>query len=132
MASPRLPVRLSIDASGRTFASGLLLELVSALRQTAAGDLIGLTTDDADAVDADLDAWSRLTGHAIVSRATENGRTQWVLRHGSAASDHDARPLGERLWLYVNFDCNLTCDYCCVRSSPTTPRRALGLDAVRR
>ena len=42
------------------------------------------------------------------------------------------RPLGERLWLYVNFDCNLKCDYCCVRSSPTAPRRELGIDAVRR
>jgi uncharacterized radical SAM superfamily Fe-S cluster-containing enzyme len=36
------------------------------------------------------------------------------------------------LWLYTNFDCNLACDYCCVRSSPTTPRRALGLERVQR
>ncbi len=39
---------------------------------------------------------------------------------------------GTRLWLYTNFDCNLACDYCCVRSSPQTARRALGLDQVRR
>jgi len=37
-----------------------------------------------------------------------------------------------RLWMYTNFDCNLACDYCCVRSSPSTPRRALGRDVVQR
>jgi molybdenum cofactor biosynthesis enzyme MoaA len=36
------------------------------------------------------------------------------------------------LWLYTNFDCNLSCDYCCVRSSPRVPRRALGIERVRR
>jgi MoaA/NifB/PqqE/SkfB family radical SAM enzyme len=40
--------------------------------------------------------------------------------------------VGSRLWLYVNFDCNLHCDYCCVRSSPTVPRRELGLARVQR
>ena len=39
---------------------------------------------------------------------------------------------GSRLWLYTNFDCNLCCDYCCVRSSPKASRRALGLERVRR
>jgi pyruvate-formate lyase-activating enzyme len=38
---------------------------------------------------------------------------------------------GTRLWMYTNFDCNLACDYCCVRSSPQTARSALGLDRVR-
>jgi MoaA/NifB/PqqE/SkfB family radical SAM enzyme len=40
--------------------------------------------------------------------------------------------VGSRLWLYTNFDCNLHCDYCCVRSSPTVPRRELGLAQVQR
>jgi molybdenum cofactor biosynthesis enzyme MoaA len=40
------------------------------------------------------------------------------------------RPIGSRLWLYTNFDCNLHCDYCCVRSSPRTSRRELGLSRV--
>src|SRR5262249_13696142 len=34
-------------------------------------------------------------------------------------------------WLYTNFDCNLRCDYCCVRSSPKAPRRELGLARVK-
>ncbi len=36
-----------------------------------------------------------------------------------------------KLWLYTNYDCNLTCPYCVAESSPTAPRRALGLTNVR-
>ena len=39
---------------------------------------------------------------------------------------------GWKLWLYTNFDCNLRCAYCVAESSPTAPRRALGLATVRR
>ena len=133
MANTVLTARVELDVADRTFRSGLLLDLLSALRRTAPGDLIALTGRDAAAVDSDLDAWSRLTGHSIVSRSSGDGGTRWVIRHGAAAADGgDARPLGERLWLYVNFHCNLHCDYCCVRSSPTARRRELGLDCVRR
>jgi uncharacterized Fe-S cluster-containing radical SAM superfamily protein len=41
-------------------------------------------------------------------------------------------PLGSRLWLYSNFDCNLACDYCCARSSPRAQARRLPVDVARR
>jgi uncharacterized Fe-S cluster-containing radical SAM superfamily protein len=41
-------------------------------------------------------------------------------------------PLGSRLWLYSNFDCNLACDYCCARSSPRAAARRLPVDVARR
>lgn len=133
MADTPLAARVEVNAGDRTFASGLLLDLVAALRATTAGDLIAVTGRTAAALESDLDAWSRFTGHAIVARTTDDGGTRWVIRHGAAASDSDrARPLGERLWLYVNFHCNLHCDYCCVRSSPTARRRELGLERARR
>jgi MoaA/NifB/PqqE/SkfB family radical SAM enzyme len=44
----------------------------------------------------------------------------------------DSSPLGSRLWLYTNFDCNLACDYCCSMSSPRARPRRLPLDVVRR
>ncbi|HXT47371.1 MAG TPA: radical SAM protein [Gemmatimonadaceae bacterium] len=133
MSHPLLPANVEVDAGERTFESGLLLELLSALRRTTAGDLIALTSRHAAVIDSDLDAWSRLTGHAVVARTTGADGTRWVIRHGAADSDgDDARPLGERLWLYVNFHCNLHCDYCCVRSSPTAERRELGLDRIHR
>ncbi|MDQ6887421.1 MAG: radical SAM protein [Gemmatimonadota bacterium] len=133
MAHTPLAARVELDAGDRTFGSGLLLDLLAALGRTTAGDLIALTGRDPGALDADLDAWSRLTGHAIVARTIGDDGTRWVIRHGAAVTgEAQARPLGERLWLYVNFQCNLQCDYCCVRSSPTARRRELGLDRVRR
>jgi uncharacterized Fe-S cluster-containing radical SAM superfamily protein len=41
-------------------------------------------------------------------------------------------PLGSRLWLYSNFDCNLACDYCCARSSPRARARRIPLEVARR
>jgi MoaA/NifB/PqqE/SkfB family radical SAM enzyme len=37
-----------------------------------------------------------------------------------------------KLWVYTNYDCNLKCSYCVAKSGPTAPRRALGLENVRR
>jgi pyruvate-formate lyase-activating enzyme/predicted phosphodiesterase len=36
-----------------------------------------------------------------------------------------------RLWLYTNFDCNLSCGHCVVASSPRARKRTLGLERVR-
>ena len=45
----------------------------------------------------------------------------------------DALPaLGSRLWLYTNFDCNLSCDYCCAESGPRARARRLDVDVARR
>lgn len=130
---PRLPdIAIDLGPTSKTFRTGLLLDLLAAIRRSRPGDLIALTTED-PTLASDLDAWSRLTGHTIVESAAAGGGTRWVIRHGAIAeSDADTRPLGTRLWLYTNFDCNLRCDYCCVRSSPRAPRRELGLARVQR
>src|SRR5262245_49147832 len=116
--------RLELDAEGRDFSSGLLLELVRALRSVAPGELVALTST-APSVASDLESWARLTGNAIVETSREGEVTRFVVRNGAAPREPE-RPLGTRLWLYTNFDCNLRCDYCCVRSSPTAARRELG------
>ncbi len=127
-----LSAKTEIDTRGRTFATGLLLDIVAALRVAMPGDLVAITSDD-PGVGRDLEIWSRLTRNPIVGATSEDGRTRWVVRHGDPPGEAEAaRPLGERLWLYTNFDCNLRCHYCCVRSSPTSPRRALDLELVRR
>jgi MoaA/NifB/PqqE/SkfB family radical SAM enzyme len=33
-----------------------------------------------------------------------------------------------KLWIYTNFDCNLSCSYCVAESTPRAPRNAIGLD----
>ncbi len=127
-----IPARHEVDAGHRTFASGLLLDLLAALRQTVPGEVIAVTSIVPSSIASDLDAWSRLTGNAIVAHTNSGASTRWVIRHGTADhGDDDARPLGERLWVYLNFHCNLKCDYCCVRSSPTASRRELGIVRAR-
>jgi sulfatase maturation enzyme AslB (radical SAM superfamily) len=37
-----------------------------------------------------------------------------------------------KLWIYTNYDCNLKCSYCVAKSGPNAPRRALGLENVKR
>jgi TusA-related sulfurtransferase len=123
---------IELDMGAKTFAAGLLLELINALRRSRPGDLLAVVGDQTS-VGAELDAWCRLTRNTLIETEVDGNRTRWLIRCGEAPKTADAdRPVGSRLWLYTNFDCNLHCDYCCVRSSPKTPRRALGLASVRR
>jgi organic radical activating enzyme/TusA-related sulfurtransferase len=122
---------IEIDAGTRTFASGLLPELIAALRRCRPGDLLAVISGEAN-IGADLEIWCRFTHNTLIDTTTAAGRTRWVIRCGEAPAAGADRPVGSRLWLYTNFDCNLHCDYCCVRSSPKAPRRALGLERVQR
>src|ERR1700756_5419498 len=127
---------INLDIRIKTFTSGLLPELIAVLRRSQPGDLVAVIGDD-DSIGPELETWCRFTGNPLLETTVENGRTRWVFRYGALAvpagvPKEDDRPVGSRLWLYTNFDCNLHCDYCCVRSSPTAPRRELGLTRVQR
>jgi pyruvate-formate lyase-activating enzyme len=123
---------IDLDITRKTFTSGLLPELIGVLRRSRPGDLVAVVGDE-ESVGPELETWCRFTGNPLLESTVENGRTRWVFRCGPVAVPaEEDRPVGSRVWLYTNFDCNLRCDYCCVRSSPTTPQRALGLERVRR
>jgi len=123
---------IDLDIKRKTFASGLLPELIAVLHHSRPGDLIGVVGDE-ESIGPDLETWCRFTGNPLLEAAIEGGRPRWVFRCGTVTRlGEDSRPVGSRLWLYTNFDCNLRCDYCCVHSSPTAPRRELGLASVQR
>lgn len=111
----------------------ILLDLVEQLTPLAEGMEARIAVPSVE--DAALaEAWCRQVGNTIV--AAGDG---WVtVRRGraSARAEADAVPAerrpGVRLWIYTNFDCNLQCSYCCVRSSPRAPRRALGSERIAR
>src|SRR5262245_37016783 len=125
-------VEIEIEVGTKTFASGLLPELIDAVRRSRPGNLVTVIGSDPRLGD-DLATWCRFTRNTLVETTKQANQIRWVIRCGEAPAESEAdRPVGERLWLYVNFDCNLRCDYCCVRSSPAAPRRALGLDRVQR
>ena len=113
---------LELDAGTKTFASGLLPDLIALLRRSRQGELVAVTSRDPN-LGPELEAWCRFTRNSLIGTELEAGRIRWVLRHGEASEDaEEERPVGSRLWLYTNFDCNLSCDYCCVRSSPKASR----------
>jgi len=123
---------IDLDIGPKTFASGLLPELITVLRQRRAGDLVAVIADE-QSIGPELETWCWFTGNALLESAVENGRARFVFRCGAVSEPVEVeRPAGSRLWLYTNFHCNLSCDYCCVRSSPTAPRRELGLARVQR
>lgn len=130
MRLPPMKVNRELDATDRNFSNGLLTMLIDTLRQSSPGDLLAVTGEHAT-LDRDIETWCRFTGNALIERELNGNRSRWVIRCGRAAEPGDGdRPIGSRLWLYANVDCNLRCDYCCVRSSPTAARRELGLARV--
>jgi pyruvate-formate lyase-activating enzyme len=122
---------IDLNIGRKTFASGLLPELIAALRRSRPGDLVAVVGDQ-EGIGPELETWCRFTGNPVVETTVEKGQRRWIFRCGTVAAPGEDRPVGSRLWLYTNFDCNLRCDYCCVRSSPTAPRRELGLERVQR
>jgi pyruvate-formate lyase-activating enzyme len=123
---------IDLDIERKTFATGLVPELIAVLRRSRPGDLVAVVGDEAS-IGPELEKWCRFTGNSLLESTVEKGRSRWVFRCGPVAVfAEENRPVGSRLWLYTNFDCNLRCDYCCVRSSPTAPRRELGLGRVQR
>jgi MoaA/NifB/PqqE/SkfB family radical SAM enzyme len=38
----------------------------------------------------------------------------------------------KKLWIYTNYDCNLSCSYCVAESSPRAARRAISLETIQR
>jgi len=123
---------IDLDIGRKTFASGVLPELIATLRRTRPGNLVAVVGDD-QGFGPELERWCRFTGNTLVETTIDRGRPRWVFRCGTVTIPaEDNRPVGSRLWLYTNFDCNLHCDYCCVRSSPKAARRELGLERVQR
>jgi hypothetical protein len=109
----------------------VILDLLERLGAVAEGDTVTVDVTASDDVAA-VRAWCDRSGNTFVR--SDGGRVVvWRGRRGDPVSGlpPDRRP-GTRLWVYTNFDCNLACDYCCVRSSPRAERRALGADRIRR
>ncbi len=118
-AGERVSQVAAVDATGLDFGNGLLLRLDAAIRKLPDGAVLEVRGGEPSVVE-DLAAWCEITGNALVGVG--------LVRKGAAdLGDEVSTPVGKRLWLYTNFDCNLSCDYCCARSSPCTPARRMSL-----
>src|SRR5262245_8592316 len=122
--------KTEVRAGAKDFSTGLLNDVLAALQGLADGDL--LSVHGPPGLGPDLDRWARFTGNAIVEVIPDGETSRFLVRKGAPRSYDEAPAVGARLWLYTNFDCNLACDYCCVRSSPRADPRTLPLEDVQR
>ncbi|TFC82738.1 radical SAM protein [Cryobacterium sinapicolor] len=111
---------------------GVVLDLIEGIGRVPRGGTVtvGLRQAHRAAALGLVAAWCAASGNEIVVAE----ETTLTVRHGRtpdplAQLDPAQRP-GSRVWVYTNFDCNLACDYCCVRSSPKAERRAIGADRL--
>lgn len=124
-------VRRLVDGGDMDCGGGLLLLITRAMRRLEAGELLGVRSAEAS-VCTDLPVWADLVGHTVMAHVAESPSGPWWFAVGKAAaapeqatvfSQGERTPVGERLWLYTNFDCNLACAYCCAESSPRAEAR---------
>ena len=110
----------------------VVLDLVEQVGGVANGATVSVRVDGGNAAVVDVvAAWCERTGNELLA-ITEDAATVRRGRLPDPMAELAPEQLpGTRLWMYTNFDCNLACDYCCVRSSPRAARRALGADRVR-
>jgi pyruvate-formate lyase-activating enzyme len=113
---------------------GVLLDAVERIGSVATGGTVtvDLTGDATDAEAALLTDWCARTGNELIEITGGTATLRRGRQPDPLAQLAPEQLPGTRLWIYTNFDCNLACDYCCVRSSPQTARRALGVDRIRR
>lgn len=116
--------------------SGLLLLITRGMRRLGEGELLGIRSAE-DSVLVDLPAWAEMVGNDVVATVAESGQGPWwfAVRKGSAPvsmfSQGERTPVGQRIWVYTNFDCNLACTYCCAESSPRAAARRFTLESAR-
>src|SRR5260370_42692010 len=94
----RTNATVELDAGTKTFASGLLPDLIAALRRSRKGDLVAGISGD-QSIGPELEAWWRFTRNSLADLAVDERRTRWVLRYGEALENgRDDRPGRSRLW----------------------------------
>ena len=132
---PDVDVAATLDGGTMDCGSGLLLAITRGMRGVEVGQVVVVRTEE-PSVCVDLPAWARLAGHTLAGADTaEDGAWRIAVRRGADPrtvpySTGDAPPLGSRLWLYSNFDCNLACHYCCAESSPRAAARRLPVEVA--
>lgn len=128
-----------IDGGDMDCGSGLLLLITRAIRRLGEGQVLGIRSAEASVV-TDLPVWAELVGHDVTGHVAETDDGPWwfgvrkagpSIAHLSVFSEGTRTPVGHRLWVYTNFDCNLACSYCCAESSPKAPARRVDVATAR-
>jgi predicted peroxiredoxin/TusA-related sulfurtransferase len=71
-----------LDLRGRAISTFILFEVDRALVHVEQGETLTFVTDDDEAVDSDIHAWCRTTGHELVHSETRNGQRTYEIGKG--------------------------------------------------
>ncbi len=134
--TPLGTVEALVDGGDMDCGSGLLLLVTRAMRRLEPGATLGIRSAERS-VTTDLPIWAELVGHELGDGVAETADGPWwfAVRRADLAprtvfTDGDRTPVGDRLWVYSNFDCNLACTYCCAESSPRAAARRVPVDVA--
>src|SRR5438552_14613030 len=72
-----MKANVDLEIGRKTFASGLLPQLISGLRLCRPGDLVAVVGDE-QSIGPELETWCRFTGNPLLEATVENGRARWV------------------------------------------------------
>ena len=144
-----LPVHATVDDPTADLETGLLIRMHVALLGMREGQILRISSPSGQLTDQ-LRSFEAASTHALLAVGPDPERPGWTahyLRKGRARTDWTetpdalpgaaARPqsadelMPTRLWMYTNFDCNLSCDYCCVVSGPRADPRRLPAERIR-
>jgi TusA-related sulfurtransferase/uncharacterized Fe-S cluster-containing radical SAM superfamily protein len=136
--TPAGDVAALVDGGDMDCGSGLLLLITRAMRRLESGQVLGVRSAEPSVV-VDLPVWADLVGHTVDAQVSETPDGPWwfgVRKAGEPAANSvfsrgERTPVGQRLWVYTNFDCNLACGYCCAESSPRAAARRVEPDLAR-
>src|SRR5258708_18941627 len=108
----RTNANVELDAGTRTFASGLLPDLIAALRRSRKGDLVAVISG-VPSIGPELEASGRFTRNSLVDIAVDEGLTRLVLRYEEALENVGAvQPARSFLSPCPTFDLPPTLDDC--------------------
>ncbi len=153
-----LPVHATVEDPAADLDSGLLMRVHLALLGMSNGQILRVSSP-VEGIADQLRTFEAASGHALLSIEVDparpgwsayylrkgRARTDWVMpvtrTQGSAATpfassaptmaDEVDQLMPTRLWLYTNYDCNLSCDYCCVVAGPRVDPRRLDTERIR-
>ncbi len=79
-----------VDGRGRSISTAILYEVVRALRELTPGDGVRVRADRLPAVDSDMRAWCRTTGHELIEVGEVESAREYVIRKTGEARKQPA------------------------------------------
>jgi predicted peroxiredoxin/TusA-related sulfurtransferase len=75
----KIPSNRSIDMRGKTITPFILYYAVKNLQDMQEGEILEVNTDKFEAIENDMNAWSRMTGHRLLEMETSNNYQRYFI-----------------------------------------------------